>query len=370
ADELAGIAEGGPVSQLRIVSRPASWATVDPVGELQTTDALWVAGRSLGRRGVDIVAWQCDEANGRGYDLSHLRGDAESLSGFECAGLREVIRLPIGERGQVFAWDGSHAGKVAMTAMVDGSSRTADVPASELEFRLDYTPSHYLDGDHTITMATVGSLVRRVQRGTNVNGRSLKIVGTSGDPRPGARFDHSTLSYFSESDLYYVDNASVSWGAVTPRVIAEVPAGQERYTVVPEDGKVLLVARNGKGLACYEARRPTLVSNNLFIVWPDEERVTAEYLSCAMRSAPATRQMLSMRMPMGRADLESILVPIGPKSLMGDVVERELQIERERSELTYRLQMLDLEEPLDRLWADSSVDEERKEFEEGRGGER
>lgn len=370
ADELVSIAEGGPVSQVRIVSRPASWATIDPVGELQSADALWIAGRSLGRRGVDIVAWQCDEANGRGYDLCHLRGDSESLSGLEYAGLREVIRLPEEEAGQLFIWYGTHACKVAMTVMGDGRDRTVDVPAAELGFRLDYTPGHYLDCGRTISMATVGNLVRRVQRGTSVNGKSLQVVGTTGDPRPGASFDWATLSYHSDDDLYYVDNASISWGSVKPRVISEMPAGQERYTVTPASGKVLLVARNGKGLACYEARRPTLVSNNLFIVWPDERKVTAEYLSCAMRSAPSQQQMQSMRMPMGRADLESILVPIGPKSLMDDVVERELQIERERSELTYRLQMLDLEEPLDRLWADSSVDEECKEFEEGRGGER
>ena len=357
-DELRDLAGDGPVGQLRIVGRSAAWDYYDPIGELQLKDDLWAAVRDLGRRSIDIIAWQCEEVDGRGYDLGHLRGDPEHLDRLELWNLREVVQLPEGEQTQLFIWDGSYNGPVEMTTVRDGSNSTVAVFPEELRFRLDYTPSHYSYDVPDIRMSTLRTLTRKVQRGTSLNGKSLQIVGTVNDPRPGARLDLDSMALFSETDLYYVDNASITGHAVRPRVIAEIPAGQDRYTLLPEDGTVVLVARNGKGSACYTAKRPTLVSNNLFIVWPNQEKAAPEYLSCAMRSALVRGEMRSIRMPMGKADLERILVPVGPKRLMDAVVERELQIRRKIAELTYELDLLRIEEPLDQLWA--KEDEEQK----------
>lgn len=350
-DELRDLTGDGPVGQLRIVERSAAWDYFDPVGELQLMDDLWSAARDLSRRSIDIIAWQCDEVNGRGYDLGHLRGDPEHLRGLELWNLREVVQLPEEEQTQLFVWDGSYNGPVEMTTMRDSSNSMVAVFPEELRFRLDYTPSHYSYDAPDIRMSTLRTLTRKVQRGTSLNGKSLQIVGTVNDPRPGARFDLDSMALFSETDLYYVDNASISGHTVRPRVIAEIPAGQDRYTLLPEDGTVVLVARNGKGSACYTAKRPTLISNNLFIVWPNQEKAAPEYLSCAMRSALVRGEMRSIRMPMGKADLERLLVPVGPKRLMDAVVERELEIRRKMAELTYELDLLRIEEPLDQLWA-------------------
>ena len=352
ADDLRALAGDGPVNQARVVIRSATDAYFDPVGELQVTDALWATARDLGKRGIDVVAWQSEEASGRGYDLSHLRGDHEHLSGFDDEGLREVIQLPEDEKTQLFIWDSTYAGPVEMKDLRGGAGSTVAVFPAELWFRLDYTPSHYSYETPAIRMASIRSLTRKIQRGTSVNGKSLRIMGAVYDPRPGATFDITSFSYFSESDLYYVDNASIFNDGVSPRVIAEIPAGQERYTLMPEDGTVVLVARNGKGTSCYTPKRPTLISNNLFIVWPDQEKAAPEYLSCALRSTFAWSQMRSMRMPMGKADLERILIPVGSKRLMDRVVEREIQIMLERGELNYKLQLLSDEDPLDQLWAE------------------
>lgn len=349
-EELTALAGNAKISQARIVVRSSRDAWYDPVGELQATDALWAAARSLERRSTDIVAWQSADVNGRGYDISHLRGDHESLSGFESKGLRKIIQLPEDEQTQLFVWDGSYIGPVEMTDMRNGSRRTVSVSPAELRFRLDYTPSHYPDGSANVRMVSLGSLVRKIQRGTKVNGKDLRVICSASEPRPGASLDIHTMTYYIEGDLYYVDNASIAGGVVKPRVIAEIPDGQDRYTVTPEDGTVLLVARNGKGFASYTAKCPTLVSNNLFIVWPDTDKAAAEYLSCVMRGAVVYEQLDSMRMPMGRADLERIVVPVGPKGLMDGVVEREAQLKGEIAKITYELQLLSLEDPLDRLW--------------------
>ena len=351
--ELTALAGDGRIGQARIVVRSSRDAWYDPVGELQATDALWAAARSLGRRGTDIVAWQSADVNGRGYDISHLRGDHESLSGFEGKGLHKVIQLPEDEQTQLFVWDGSYVGPVEMTDMRNGARKTVTVSPAELRLRLDYTPSHYPSGSAKVTMATLGSLVRKIQRGTKVNGKDLKVICSASEPRPGASLDIQTMTYRKEDDLYYVDNASIAGGVVKPRVIAEIPEGQDRYTITPEDGTVLLVARNGKGFACYTAKCPTLVSNNLFIVWPDPEKAAAEYLSCAMRSVTVCEQLDTMRVSMGRADLEGIVVPVGRKRFMDAVVERERQITNERARLEYELQLLSVEDPLDQLWVES-----------------
>ena len=200
-------------------------------------------------------------------------------------------------------------------------------------------------------MATLGTLTKKIQRGTSLNGKSLEIIGTVDDPRPGACIDLDTMMLFSESDLYYVDNASISQNIVRPRVMADMPACQERYTLLPEDGTVVLVARNGKGSVCYTAKRPTLVSNNLFIVWPDLEKAAPEYLSCALRSTYVRGEMNALSMPMGKAELGRLLIPVGPEELMDAVVKRERQIKREIDDLNYNLDLLRHEEPLDQLWA-------------------
>ena len=62
------------------------------------------------------------------------------------------------------------------------------------------------------------------------------------------------------------------------------------------------------------------------------------------------QQLDSMRMPMGKSDLEGILIPVGTKELMDRVVEREKQIREEIADLSYRLDMLQQEDPLDQLW--------------------
>lgn len=356
ADELNALAEGGPVGQVRMVTRSARDAYYDPVGELQADDTLWAAERGIGRRGTDVIAWQSDEVNGMGYDIGHLRGDYEHLSGFDDRNLREIIQLPEGEQTQLFVWDGRYTGPVEMTDMRDGSKKTTCVSTAELRYRLDYTPIHYSEENPPVRMKTVRSLVRNIQRGTKLNGKSLRVIGTTGESRPGAEFDFSTMTWHKEGDCYYVDNASLTDGRVKARVIAEIPAKQETYTLMPEDGTVVLVARSSGVSACYTPKCPTLVSNNLFIVWPDPEKATPEYLACALQGTVALGQMGSMRKPLGRGDLDSIIIPVGPKEFMDRVVNREAQIARERAELLYKLQLLSDEDPIDQLWATDELE--------------
>ena len=351
ADDLRALAGNGPANQVRLVTRAASEYTYDPVGELQAIDGIWAAAKGLERKGTSIVVWQSPEASGRGYDLSHLRGDTEFLCSFESRYLHEIVQLPDDEQSQLFIYDGAHTGPVALVDMSGETGGSKAVPAAELRFMLDYTPSHYHESGQEKRMSTIGTLVRRVQRGTSINAKALEIIRSTSDPWPGAVLEPRSMNYYNDGDLYYyVDNASLAGRHVTPRVIKDIPPKQERYTLLPEDGVVVLVARNGRGSATYTARRPTLVSNNLFIIWPDPEKAAAEYLVCSLRSAVVWQQLDSMRMPMGKSDLEGILIPVGTKELMDRVVEREKQIREEIADLSYRLDMLQQEDPLDQLW--------------------
>lgn len=370
-DELASLAENGPVGQIRIVTRPASDHYFDPVGELQTFDKLWKAAGDLGRRAIDIIVWHSDEVNGRGYDLGHLRWDYEHLSGLETCNLREVVQLPECEREQLFIWDTAYDGPVEMTDMRDEANGYVAVFIPELRFRLDFTPSHYSYGDSgDIKMEALGTLTRKIQRGTKVSGNALNVIGT---PRAFERIGGSpslfdSLSKDGREAVYYVDNASISDNSVRPSFIAEKPKGQENYTLLPEDGTVVLVARNGKGIACYTPKRPTLVSNNLFIVWPNPDKAAPEYLACSMRSIVARSQMRSMSMPMGRGELARILIPVGPKELMDRVVKREQEIRLEIEELSYELDLLRAEDPLNQIWAEGDDTEDKGQDDIATGG--
>ena len=355
AAELISLAGDDPVGQIRIVTRPASDQYFDPVGELQAFDKLWKAESGLGRRAIDIIVWHHDEVNGRGYGLGHLRGDYEHLSGLETGNLREVIQLPEDEQEQLFIWDGAYEGPVEMTDMRDGAYDYVAVFLPELWFRLDFTPSHYsFDENSDIRMRTLGTLTKSVKRGTKLAGNALHIIGT---PQAFELIGESnrtfdSLSRSGHEAVYYIDNASISNNSVRPSFIAEKPKGQENYTLLPEDGTVVLVSRNGKGIACYTPERPSLISNNLFIVWPNLEKAAPEYLSCAMRSGIVRKQMRSMGAQMGRSDLERIVIPIGPKDLMNRVVKRELEIRNRINELSYELDLLRFEDPLDQMWVE------------------
>ena len=108
--------------------------------------------------------------------------------------------------------------------------------------------------------------------------------------------------------------------------------------------------RNGKGEACYFAESPTLVSNNLFIIWPDPERIDPEYLVIAMRSKMVAQQMSTKRMPLGKAELSKLLIPMASEDEMQSVVDRNKEIHAEISAINSKLEDLRKEDPLDLLW--------------------
>ena len=306
AEELYGVAGSEAIGQARIVDRPIEASYYDPIGELQQTDGIWNAARNHGVRAVDMVVWRCDEVNEKGYDLGFLRGDWEQLSAFDNGGLRTIVQPPEEEKSLLFIWDGSYDGAVEMTCIREDSEDSVAVFPVEIRLRLDYTPSHYLRDSSCISMSTLGALSKKISRGTSLNGKTLNIIGSVHEHRSCASFDPETMTFASEGDFYYVDNASISGHLVSPRLISEIPAGQERYTLLPKDGAVVLMTRNGRSAANYVASRPTLVSNNLFIIWPNYEKAAPEYLACAIRGAIIRGEIKSARASMGKAEVERI----------------------------------------------------------------
>ena len=78
--------------------------------------------------------------------------------------------------------------------------------------------------------------------------------------------------------------------------------------------------------------------------------------------------MRSMSMPMGRGELAQILIPVGPKELMDRVVKREQEIRLEIEELSYELDLLRAEDPLNQIWAEGDDTEDKGQDDIATGG--
>ena len=368
ADEskLPEMAAGFSVSQVRVTDgRRSTHAPFDPITELQESDKVWTAVESLDDNRVNIVIWESDEVNGIGYDIGYMK---ESLDPYNLPlhadHLKEVIKLPAEYECQLFVWESTYDGQVRLSVVKeDGTEDTSMVFAAELERNYNYSPEHYLKHPVPVSAVELGSLCKKIQRGTSLKGKDLKITGDVRDKRwivegPGKYMfpegGTGPWGIYSAYELYYVDNASIvsnePGSSVIARILEEIPPGQERYTLTPDDGTVILMPRNGKGEACYFAESPTLVSNNLFIIWPDPERIDPEYLVIAMRSKMVAQQMRTKRMPLGKAELSKLLIPMASEDEMQSVVDRNKEIHAEISAINSKLEDLRKEDPLDLLW--------------------
>lgn len=364
--QLQTLAEGFAISQIRATDGAiSSHAPLDPISDIQTNDKVWTAVKLLDDNRVNMILWKSSEANGIGYDIGYMRDDNDPYGVLlNVNHLKEIVKLPSEYESQLFVWDNAYDGQVNVSVVDENGVRgTLKVFAAELQRDYNYSPERYLGRSVQVSAVELGSLCKKIQRGTSLKGKDLKIIGDVRDERwimerPGSFVlltgGAGPRGIYSMGESYYVDNASIvsnnPGNIVVARILEEIPPGQERYTLLPEDGTVILVPRNGKGEACYFAKGPTLVSNNLFIVWPDSEKVDPEYLVIAMRSSMVSQQMKTKKMPLGKAELSKLLIPMALGVEMQSVVDRSKKIHAEIDELNSRLKDLCNEDPLDLLW--------------------
>lgn len=369
--QLESTLEGQSISLIRLSSlRLEANAPFDPLSAIRRDDTLLEHVWSRAERCISAIVWESSEVNDGGFDLGYIR---ESYMPFEYYGdldtghMRETIEFPESYECQLFVWDNCYSGYAGGVNMVKldtaGCERSVKVFGAELEQNLNYSVSFYLARQGSGYGVALKELVRKIGRGTSLKGKDLSICGDVRDERgvqdgPTSfvflRFG-ATKGYYSAYESYYVDNASIVPDGLGSIVIAkrvrEIPSGQERYTLLPEDGTVLFMPRNGKGVACYRAKGPTLVSNNLFIIWPDTKKIDPEYLAIALNSRIVSSQFDQNKIALSKFDLENAIIPMAEKDEMSAVISRNREIRTKIDDLNKLLGELCNEDPLNLIWS-------------------
>ena len=210
-------------------------------------------------------------------------------------------------------------------------------------------PSMIRAGVEVVKETTLGELASRISRGTTLSEKDLdvveklngRIVEPPEEDNRGLPFKskrHATgfsggiytqldsWVYAEQDDLYYVDGSCFNKGEIWPTVLNSIPKGQERYIVDKHDGEVLLVSRNSKEPAVYEAIRPTLIGNSVFVIRLDSD-ISRAYLACWMRGSYAKSWMHDQGKALSKGVLSDLPVPILRDEVMEQTVRYESSID-------------------------------------------
>ena len=226
---------------------------------------------------------------------------------------------------------------------------------------------------------TLNELATRISRGTSLSCKSLNPrsyavahkgdtiwipVDSDGDKdttrslkasKPKQRLLHDSRYNYSaqEGDLLFVDSSCVNADRFKPLFIDEIPKGQERYVVTPNDGEVLLVSRNEKSCIFYKALCPTLIANSVYIVWLSPN-ANNRYLECWLDGSFAERWLKTAgKIFVGYKDPEPILskgalsslpIPVFEDEIANQAVARKNAILHRIWELYYEIGTLESKE--------------------------
>lgn len=365
-------------------------------------DPIWAAMSEIDNCMMGVIVWDSLLANESGYIGDVLMPYEQSLPVFRR--LSAVLELPETVGAWLFDWRPVSS---ETTKMVDCTSLSVldlltcssqdevlnagtivEVTNYEVALNRNYCPAYYSSGDYLHARNVhLGSLAERIQRGTTLSGKDLDVLGTIykkdpskdrsssrlvslagfGGPAPLGLKSSSYIIY--GDDLWYIDNACIQQdGTVVPKVISEIPGGQRRYTLYPEDGICILIPRNGKAVVPFIAKVPTLISNNLFFVRLGTEKEEAEYIDCLIRSSLFKSQVYAASKPLSKEDVNAFVLPILSKGDQAAVVERDRDIRGKIIKLQNEIAMLEMLDPFDPLQAlglESKRKAESLELEEG-----
>lgn len=364
---LKDVASSG-LLQIRCVSAPLSFLNLRD--NLDAFKGVWDDERFAETSSRRVLFWLCGDGDADGFQKRSAFIYDQSYASL--CDLSSVMRLPSDAGGLVLTWEsGSNDGMVSMRCLPDGvdvlttesavrggmpeAPGIVSVSALTLAVNGCLDPRCYERGEYVrVEGPRLSELSSKIQRGTSLSGKDLRLSGSVFDlPRsfedgrrlvaPPSGYSHEGNFVLHRDDVHYIDNASlVGDGTVRPQVVSEVPSGQERYTVLPEDGLVLLVPRNGKDVVAFEAVAPTIISNNLFIVRLKEGLpFDRRYVCDAMRSGIVRDQIDSLRKPMGKEDLANVVVPVVDEELQAKVIEQNRARELDLIELRNRVAELE-----------------------------
>lgn len=348
-------------------------------------DPIWAAMSEIDNCMMGVVVWDSLLANESGYIGDVLMPYERSLPVFKR--LSAVLELPEAVGAWLFDWRPVSS---ETTKMLDCTSlsvlelltyssqdevlsagKIVEVTNYEVALNRNFCPAYYSSGDYLHARNVhLGSLAERIQRGTTLSGKDLDVLGTIykkdpskdrsssrlvtlagfGGPAPLGLKSSSYIIY--GDDLWYIDNACIQQdGTVVPKVISEIPDGQRRYTLYPEDGICVLIPRNGKAVVPFIAKVPTLISNNLFFVRLGAEKEEAEYIDCLIRSSLFKSQVCAASKPLSKEDVSAFVLPILSKEDQVDVIERDREIRNKIVDLQNEIAMLEMRDSFDPIEA-------------------
>ena len=219
---------------------------------------------------------------------------------------------------------------------------------------------------------SLDELSKRISRGTSLNRKALNPKSALDAHRGELLLEISEDGTLKEPDFWlrnsrygfkvckgdflFIDSSCINSDCFEPLFIDEIPKGQERYTVVPTDGEVLLVSRNEKRFVFYEALRPTLIANSVYVVWLGEQ-VNSRYLECWLEGSFAERwfktagqtvseeEMISNGEPiLSKGTLASLPVPILEEEIAFQTIARKYGILHRIRELYHEIGILESKE--------------------------
>ena len=218
-----------------------------------------------------------------------------------------------------------------------------------------------------VVETSLAELATRISRGTSLNRKALdpypyKTVEStltlifSTDPAKNSDLPekrrHTYRKFGSkaeEGDFLFLDSSCINSDKVEPLFIDEIPKGQERYTVKPEDGEVLLISRNEKSFVFYKAPAPTLIANSVYIVWLNPD-VDTRYLECWLEGSYAEKWLktagkifVDSRNPepiLSKGTLSSLPIPVFNQEIASQTIARKNTILHEIHKLYYEIEKL------------------------------
>ena len=241
-----------------------------------------------------------------------------------------------------------------------------------------FVPSMCRQLADSIGETSLGELATRISRGTSLSRKTLNPYSHKAtklkpllypfederynpdngpdQPEEPAVTINRDGSRAREGDLLYLDSSCINAGKTKPLFIDDMPKGQERYTVTPEDGEVLLFSRNEKRFVFYEAPCPTLIANSVYIVWLNSN-VDNRFLECWLEGTFAERWLKTAgqghtkeTLPNGsepilsKGTLSSLPVPVMEERVARQTVARKDAILHRIGELYCEIAMLESRE--------------------------
>lgn len=341
--------------------------------------SVWNALSSLSNYEKGLVLWV--HLDGDGYEdvysslwrsIDNLSADLGMSIGLAIdrlpvpffSRLSFVSKLPLSMKGWMFCWGREEFSYVgAQIELLDFSDQDEDLftaGRSWTEIReaaiksyaspVEICSNHRLGARFFLSDAcmhveekTLGELSYEIRRGTSIAAKELEFKGSHNPFAPFRRREDTGYWYVDISDFWTLGRCRM----VGARPIAQIPPGQDRYVVTPEDGLVVLIPRNGALPAVFSPGAPMLISNNLFLAKLKPNVVGKDYLEVALNSWFVREQLSAVKSVATKKNIEGLSIPIADERVRDLLVRRSKSLSDTIEDMKEQITLLELEDCFD-----------------------